>query len=293
MDTQAGSQYRFDSLGNMVAELSPIGVAALATTDSATVWAQYATTYVYDADGRRGSMTDPNGNRTLYYYDNDGRVAYTVNALGEVRQTSYNAFGQVAQTTQYANRLATSTLAIMTGVKIWGGGAVHESIAQVAANLAWIDYTSALKKGVEWPDVPSNIPGKTNYLGLLTDLDTPGTITNDSHYGSKQFWHSMTPSGGHYTNQDVLDKIVDQAKTWYGNAVQNNNIFEVGKVLIWSKTHIPRLMLSAIQMAASFYSKAIKIKERMNTAPQIKFLKTAPGETFQELQVRCVPRSRF
>lgn len=129
------------------------------------------------------------------------------------------------------NNANQSEVKVVPIFSIWGKGAVHESIAKEAAKLAKVPYTTALEKGVEWPDVPSTKPGETNYPGLINgDLYKKGTITNDSHYGQNQFWHSMAPPGK-LKNGEVLDKIVNQAVQWYEQAQKEENIFHVGKVL--------------------------------------------------------------
>lgn len=133
------------------------------------------------------------------------------------------------------NRQAESDQAKLIPIfKIWGQGSVHEDITKEAAKLAKVPYTKALEKGVEWPDVPSKEAGETNYWGLTPlfgSMHKKGTITHDSHYGKNQFWHSMTPSDKSYTNGEVLDKIVAQAKDWYALAQKEKNIFHVGKIL--------------------------------------------------------------
>jgi hypothetical protein len=129
--------------------------------------------------------------------------------------------------------------------KIYGAGAVHESITEEAARRAGVPYTALLRKGVEWNDAPSSEPDETNYPGLLKDMHTPGTLINDSHYGSKQFWHSMAPSDRDYTNGEVLDKIITQAKDWYQQARDQNDVFHIGKILhmvqdSYSESHVIR-----------------------------------------------------
>jgi hypothetical protein len=127
---------------------------------------------------------------------------------------------------------------------IKGGGSVHEEITEAAANFVGINYTAALKRGVRWPDVPSEKEGETNYLGLR-NINKPGTITYESHNGAKQFWHSMAPSDAQYTNGQVLDKIIGQAVAWYGVGKSENNEFYLGHILhmvqdSYSPAHVVR-----------------------------------------------------
>ncbi|MCT8176736.1 Ig-like domain repeat protein [Variovorax sp. CY25R-8] len=142
-------------------------------------------------------------------------------------------------------RLGEDDASVLPVFKIYGGGSVHESITEAAARMAGVEYDSVLRKGVRWPDVPSRKPNSISYGGLILDLEKPGTLTYESHYGSRQYWHSMVPSDGSYTNKQVLEKIVDQAKSWYQASVSEGNIFHVGKVLhmvqdSYSQSHVVR-----------------------------------------------------
>ncbi|MBW8756182.1 MAG: hypothetical protein JF586_01100, partial [Burkholderiales bacterium] len=108
---------QYDARGNLLADLGGVGSAALAALGAsptaaqvATVWSTYGTSYAYDAAGLRISATDAAGNRTLYYYDVDGRATHTVNALGEVDETTYNVLGQVVATTKIGTRISTTGL---------------------------------------------------------------------------------------------------------------------------------------------------------------------------------------
>lgn len=128
------------------------------------------------------------------------------------------------------------------------GGNVHESITKKAAKLADMPYGNMIE-GVEWPDLPSSNPEKT--LGLYTtyrDLEKSGTITNDSHHGKYQIWHSMAPDDGTgrvYNNGEVKDLIIKQAIEWYEQAQSTNNTVHLGKVLhmvqdSYSHSHVMR-----------------------------------------------------
>lgn len=140
--------------------------------------------------------------------------------------------------------------------KIKGQGSVHESITEAAASNAQVPFDASLKKGVRWPDVPSKEPGETNYPGLI-EMDKPGTITFESHNGSKQFWHSMTPAGRAYKNCEVLEKIVDQAVQWYDLARKEKDTFHIGKILhmvqdSYSDSHTIRTKSGAIVTFQSY-----------------------------------------
>jgi len=110
---------RYDAQGRLVAELGPehAGLLTQASTPAEVdaIFAQYAVTYGYDADGRRVWVSDAKQQKTYYYYDADGQLAYTVNAAGEVERRTYNAFNELETTTRYAARLGGATLGALTG----------------------------------------------------------------------------------------------------------------------------------------------------------------------------------
>lgn len=111
------SNQRYDQLGRVIATLSGLGSSLLTGNQNQqeidAIWAQYGTSYGYDTAGRRVSMTDPNGNKTLFYYDQSGNLTHTINALGEVQELKYNQLNQLVNTVQYGTRL--SSLSGMNG----------------------------------------------------------------------------------------------------------------------------------------------------------------------------------
>jgi YD repeat-containing protein len=110
---------RFDVQGRVWQELAPEHAALLndasTAADVEAVFAAYATSHSYDADGRRTAVRDPKGRTTFFYYDADGRLAYQVNAVGEVQRFTYNAFNQLESSTQFAQQLGGTALAGLAG----------------------------------------------------------------------------------------------------------------------------------------------------------------------------------
>ncbi|MBE7635102.1 DUF4280 domain-containing protein [Tenacibaculum finnmarkense] len=105
--------------------------------------------------------------------------------------------------------------------KIRGMGAVHENITKQAAKIAGVIYDDRLDEGCAWPDAPCEKQDsiETCYPNMLINMDNPkgNTLVYRSHNGDLSYWHSMAPPGG-FTNQQVVDKIVVQAKKWYMKA---------------------------------------------------------------------------
>ncbi|MWL90506.1 LysM peptidoglycan-binding domain-containing protein [Cupriavidus sp. SW-Y-13] len=121
---------RYDIQGRVTAELSAEGAskltAGMTQAQIDAIWSQYATTYTYDAAGRRTSSTDANGLRTLYFYDADSRLTHTVNPLGEVTEQQYNAQGLLTASIRYATRIS---MANLTGAN---AGGIVNSVLQAA-----------------------------------------------------------------------------------------------------------------------------------------------------------------
>jgi len=121
------SHREYDVRGRLRRELGGVGAAALAALGATPtqaqidgVYATYGTTYVYDDADRLIRRLDPNGVdagglRTLYYYDTAGRLTFVINPAGEVTQYGYTSVGEVAETTTYATRIASATLAGLNG----------------------------------------------------------------------------------------------------------------------------------------------------------------------------------
>lgn len=105
-----------------------------------------------------------------------------------------------------------------------------------------------LIEGVIWPDVPepdlndeSTAPWKSLLYAKL--WKTPGTLAYETHYGSKQFWHSM--ADGKHTNQQIVEKIIDQSRIWYERGQRTRDTFHIGKLLhmvqdSYSAAHVAR-----------------------------------------------------
>jgi hypothetical protein len=90
-------------------------------------------------------------------------------------------------------------------------------------------FTKAMSgnKGVRYPDMPEGLVR----LGL--NLRKRGTLTFESHYGKKQYWHSMAFPGA-VSAEQVKAKIIEQAREWFGDALEaweKENIKTAGELL--------------------------------------------------------------
>ncbi len=143
---------RYDVQGRLIGELSGEGAAkldgSLTQAEIDKIWKEYGTTYAYDAAGRRTSMMDGNGHRTLYYFDPAGRITHTVNALGYVEERVYDNVGQLVETIKYGAAISLQGL---------NGGLVNDAlrVAIAARSSADVDirasyrYTADGKVSVE------------------------------------------------------------------------------------------------------------------------------------------------
>jgi YD repeat-containing protein len=124
---------RYDVQGRVVSELSARGVEALgaaSATATDAAWSPWATKYTYDSAGRRISMTDANGFKTLYFYNMDDKLTHTVRqatdaagtVFGEVVEYRYNDFNELTDTVVYGGRLSATTFNGLTGKIIQDGG---------------------------------------------------------------------------------------------------------------------------------------------------------------------------
>ncbi|WZB75879.1 hypothetical protein WJ972_07340 [Achromobacter insuavis] len=88
------------------------------------IWKTHGITYTYDAAGRRTSMMDGAGQRTLYYFDANGRVTHTINALGQVQENVYDNIGQLVETIRYGAPVSLRGL---------NGGLVNDTLRRAIA----------------------------------------------------------------------------------------------------------------------------------------------------------------
>jgi hypothetical protein len=133
--------------------------------------------------------------------------------------------------------------------KIRGGGAIHEAITKRAAKRAGVIYDRRLDEGSAWPDVPCQNENsiETCYYNTWNDEHTKGTLAFESHHGTKQYWHSMAPTGNN-TNSQVVELIIAQAKKWFKKGVEtdgDDGLFHIGKILhmiqdSYSLSHVQR-----------------------------------------------------
>jgi RHS repeat-associated protein len=106
----ATTQWRYDNDGNEVEQLDPAGGLirtergpfdlVLAGTDQAGA----RTTYTYDTELRRTSVTNPVGATWYYRYDAAGRLVEEVDFDGRVSRVDYDAAGQITRTTNAAGQ---------------------------------------------------------------------------------------------------------------------------------------------------------------------------------------------
>ncbi|MGC3998595.1 MAG: Ig-like domain repeat protein [Anaeromyxobacter sp.] len=108
---------QYDALGRVTAELLPEGAAKVVSGEltEAAAWALYAVRHTYDAAGRKVATTDVFSHRTVFFYDEAGRLRFTVDAAGEVAETTYAALGHALSTNRFAKAILASDLGSLAG----------------------------------------------------------------------------------------------------------------------------------------------------------------------------------
>ena len=191
---------KYDVQGRVVAELSAEGASKI--TGSSTqaeidsIWAQYAVKHAYDAAGRKVSSTDQNGNRTVYFYDDASRVRFTVNALGEVAETSYDALGHLTGTNRYATRLSTATTAALVGGVLSG-----------TANAAAVTALAAAKAAASSQNETVNLAYDARGLvASTTDVRGGGSVNTYDAFGAVVSAQRKLTSSIFATSTKVYDR---------------------------------------------------------------------------------------
>ncbi|KUI97041.1 DUF6531 domain-containing protein [Vibrio sp. MEBiC08052] len=139
-------------------------------------------TTVYDRLGRKIQQIDGEGHKTLYFYDEMGRLTHTVNALGEVGETTYDNLGQVSEVRQYYQRISTTGL---------NGGLVNSTltgrlkVSDSDINTHHISYDRLGHKVSEQNGLNLKSEYTYNEFGELTRSDiwkTTGGLRNITDY---------------------------------------------------------------------------------------------------------------
>ena len=164
------SRIRYNAFGDATGEVSGVFDGLIANKGQAID--QYGTSYTYDLLGRKIYEKGSQGQKTFYYYDQESRLVYTVNALGEVTETTYNTYGEVATNRAFAGRISINGLT---------GGDVNSDIenrVNVIKNDALDERTSYRYNELGLLQSATDALGRTttyayNKFGDLTDTFTP------------------------------------------------------------------------------------------------------------------------
>ena len=156
---------RYDARGNLKATLSGIGSALLAALGpnpdeelADPIWAEYGTSFGYDAADRLIALSDANGARTLFYYDADDRLAYQIDGVGQVVEYRYNSLGDRTDAILHALAVDSETFAEMVGGKASDVAGIITALANSA-----LDHASHVEFNVD-----GTIKQAADPLGELT-----------------------------------------------------------------------------------------------------------------------------
>ena len=115
------TEYIYDAANRLIETVYPIGTRILRDYDAAnrltsianvrsddTIISAFA--YEHDANGRRTSMTEANGDKTTYNYDGEGRLTTVVYSDGSATGYTYDRRGNIVERTFYHNQEVISNL---------------------------------------------------------------------------------------------------------------------------------------------------------------------------------------
>ena len=198
--------YNFDSSGNPTSIVNGLG---------------QSTSYSgYNALGRPGTVTDPNGLATSFSYDTGGRVVQTQQVVGGVTRTyryAYNGFDKPTSITyptgrietytyDAADRLVASTSNYVNSFSA-SGGTVNETYTQ---NYS---YTSLSRVSEYWLVATDSgaRSGSSTYLSQFFDYDSLGRRTGVRGNNGQDTKYSYDSNGNVLTITDALNRVTQKA----------------------------------------------------------------------------------
>lgn len=212
---QRASRTRYNAFSEVTGQVSGVGEATLLTAATAaeitTAITTYGTTVQIDGAGRKVTELGPNGQKTFLFYNTAGQLTYTVNALGEVAQTSYNSFGQVSAIRVYTNRITAANLATLTA-----GGLESNITGKIVADAATDTIASTFY----------------NKLGLVetqTDAENFTTINTYNAYGELNDSVSAIASGvttKTLIGYDLLGRAINTTRDYGGLAAKTSSVYD-------------------------------------------------------------------
>jgi YD repeat-containing protein len=201
------TQMRYDALGRAVAALDATGSALITSgmtqAQIDAVWTAHATTTTYDLAGRRTSVKDALGNRTLYFYDRDGRLRYTVDPLNNVQEQRYDPFGNVTATVAYATPVNPTS--------IGAGGLVTTGLTAAVAAVA-NGAKDRLSSHVY--DTAGHLTLSVDPSGAATSYvyDANGNVRQETQYAT------LIASGSSRSSPPAADSASDRTITYTRDA---------------------------------------------------------------------------
>lgn len=251
--------FKYDALDRLIDVVRKVGSTVDVITANDAV-----TSYSYDADGNRLTMTEPNGNATTYQYDADNRRIQETNAAGDVAKTAYDGVGNVVSTTAPNGNLTTTTYDAVNRVTQVSDSvglvtkytydAVGNRLTQADGNLNTTTYSyDALNRAVSITD-PLGKTTTTQYDAVgnvLTITDRNGnattyaydainrrTTTTDALTHATTYQYDavgnlikLTDANGHATSYsyDAIDR--PSAETYPDGGVRRYSYDGVGNVI--------------------------------------------------------------
>ncbi len=212
---QRGMLAQYDVQGRLVGLLSADGVALLdgsqTTEQVAAIWAEYGTSYAYDAADRLTSETAPGNARTVYLYDDAGQLIYTIDATGSVTYTTRNMMGQATERVVGLTVLPGSMLGTLTG-----------GLLSSSANTAIASYLRTVSYDDDAEDIAYTYD-KNFRLASTNDENGNSTLYTRNAFGDvatiSTNYRSFNLASTSGSEVDVVNELVTNTVDHRGNVI--------------------------------------------------------------------------
>ncbi|NJO16289.1 MAG: hypothetical protein HC877_11210 [Thioploca sp.] len=190
--------FKYDTLNRLVKQIRKEGDVADVIDASDAV-----TSYSYDANGNRLTVTEPNANTTNFAYDGLNRQIVEINAAGDTKLTSYDGVGNVLTTTAPNGNVTTNTYDVL------------DRVIQISDSVGLVASYSYDNEGNRLSETDGNGNGSTFEYDVLYRLvkvtDAMGEVT---HYNYDPVGNRLTTTDreGNITTE-VYDNLNRRIKT--------------------------------------------------------------------------------
>ena len=192
----------YNTAGDLTSVTAPNAGLTASTINCSSPTLPLTTAYVYDADHRVVSTTDPDGHSTSSKYDAAGNVVQATDANGNQTTNSYDALNRLVQTTEpFITGTSPRTLTTITR---------YDAVGNVAAFISARAYDAAGGSGTYTRFVTTYHYDVLNRL-VRTDLPVDPTSV-DSRYNTQYYAHQAYDAIGNLVWTALPDPSSDPAQ---------------------------------------------------------------------------------